>query len=131
MISDIFQNRFVVTDEVNNKGSMSYNNMKKFTSWTPVTLPEDIVSYLYQAAIDNSMGRRLVIYQMDKMSEKPPPNVSNIDNAVVIKFISMAVAVYNSDLSVPPCHRATVAPTSLAFGMCTSFHRNANKVRAG
>lgn len=105
MISDIFQNRFVVTDEVNNKGSMSYNNMKKFTSWTPVTLPEDIVSYLYQAAIDNSMGRRLVIYQMDKMSEKPPPNVSNIDNAVVINFISMAVAVYNSDLSVPPCHR--------------------------
>lgn len=138
MVNFLAQKRFLICDECEIKDGFSYNNIKRWTSGTPVTLEDGTTCQLSQSAfiltnnipfndkagINNSIGRRLVIYHMDRiMSDFEPPDVSKINNFVVLKFISMAVAVYNSDKKIPP--------TSLPIAMYSFFRRNINKVTAG
>lgn len=138
LITLLAQKRFLICDECEIKDGFSYNNIKRWTSGAPVTLEDGTTCHLSQSAfvltnnipfnekagINNSIGRRLVIYHMDRiMSDFEPPDISKIDNFVILRFISMAVAVYSASPKVPP--------TSLAIALYSFFRRNINKITAG
>lgn len=64
--------------------------------------------YNDKASINNSIGRRLVTYHMDGiMSDYVTPVSSRINNFVILRFISMAIAVYNSNTKLSPTLRYT------------------------
>ncbi|KAK1828582.1 hypothetical protein QBC39DRAFT_393080 [Podospora conica] len=138
IITLLAQKRFLICDECEIKDGFSYNNIKRWTSGTPVTLEDGSTCHLSQSAfiltnnipfndkpgINNSIGRRLVIYYMDRiMSDYDLPDISKIDNFVVVRFISIAVAVYNADIRFPP--------TSLPIALYSFFRRNVKKITAG
>lgn len=81
-----------------------------------------------KARINNSIGRRLVIYHppvdMHRiMSDYDPPDISKIENLVVLRFISIAVVVKNLDIKFPP--------TSLPIALYSFFRKNINRITAG
>ncbi|KAG6050979.1 hypothetical protein E4U17_006318 [Claviceps sp. LM77 group G4] len=138
LITLFAQKRFLICDDCEIRDGFSYSNIKRWTSGTPVTLEDGSTCHLSQSAfvstnniplndkdgINSSIGRRLVIYHMDKnMSDYEPPDVSEIDNVVILRFISMAVSVYTADMEVPP--------TSLPIALYSFFRRNINKITAG
>ncbi|KAJ0159169.1 hypothetical protein CTA2_10190 [Colletotrichum tanaceti] len=68
-VMNLLEKRFLICDECNNRDGFSYNNVKRWTSGTPVTLEDgspDGLLVAERASINNSISRRLVIYYMDK-----------------------------------------------------------------
>lgn len=132
----ICEKRILICDEYKIEGGFSYQHIKRWMSNAPISL-SDRTEFLSQtlivisnkillnkrAAFNNSIGRRLVIYDIRKKlgKEKLLPQVA-IDNSVMLKFISLCVAYGNSFKSTP---------TSLAIAMYTVSTRSIIKTTAG
>ncbi|KAK8011814.1 hypothetical protein PG989_000074 [Apiospora arundinis] len=127
--------RYLICDECKISEDISYNNIKRWTSGAPVSfegrtgflshtaLVTSNVAPFYKEAVSNSIGKRLVIYHMDKMSAYEPMDKSRVNNIVLFKFISVAISVYNAMPEHPP--------TSLAITLYTVFRKNINRIAAG
>ncbi|KAF1910996.1 hypothetical protein BDU57DRAFT_543616 [Ampelomyces quisqualis] len=77
-----------------------------------------------KAAINDSIGRKIVIYHMDKpMCSRQPVQPYEIDNIAVVKLVSLAISVFNSN----PRVRYILA----AVALYTFFRRNVDKITAG
>ena len=135
-VMTLCQKRILICDECKIKDGFSYNNIKKWTSEAPVTM-EGRTGYLSQtaiiisndipfyekAAVNNSIGRRLVIYHMKKNLKKfKPLDRSEITNQVAIRFISYAISIATAFEN---------APVSLPIALYTVFRKNVNKITAG
>lgn len=137
-VSDLCQKRFLVCDQCDCKDSFSYSNVKSWTSGGCVTVEDGStvvlsktafvmtsnIPFIEKSAINNSIGRRMVIYHMNKrMGDLKPIDRSEITNTVVLEFISLAVAVFNFSPKTP-----YVTP---AIAIYTLFRKNVNKNTAG
>lgn len=136
VIMTLCEKRILICDECKIENGFSYNNIKRWTSEAPITM-EGRTGYLSQSAIiisnhipfyeksavNNSIGRRLVIYHMKKNLKKfVPVERSEITNVVSLKFISYAISIANAFRD---------PPTSLAIALYTVFRKNINKITAG
>jgi hypothetical protein len=130
------EKRYLVCDECKIEDGFSYNNIKRWTSGAPISMEgrtgylchtlfvmTNTMPFAEKAAINNSIGRRLVIYHLDKKMWKYEalPREA-ITNSVILKFVSMCLTVYHSDTKVPP--------TSLAIALYSLFRKNINKYTA-
>ena len=136
MVMNLCQKRILICDECKIEDGFSYNNIKRWTSEAPITM-EGRTGYLSQTAIvisnhipfyeksavNNSIGRRLVVYHMKKNLNKfKPLDRSEITNQIAIKFISYAISVAIA-FEYPP--------VSLPIALYTVFRKNVNKMTAG
>lgn len=135
-VMELCEKRILVCDECKIKDGFNYDNVKKWTSESPVSMKgrsgflaqtaivtSNQLPFFEKAAINNSIGRRMVIYHMKKrMSNYKPVESSDITNMVALRFISLALSV-SSAFERPP--------TSLAIALYTLFRKNINKITAG
>lgn len=135
-IMTMCEKRLLICDEVDVKNGFSYNNIKKWTSNSPVSdgvlttfLSQNIIAttnnmpFSEKAAINRSIGRRLVIYDLRKYLGKMkgiPDHM--INNKVRLKFVSLCLAT--ADAFEEP-------PTDIKTALYTFFRRNINKITAG
>jgi len=137
VVMNLCEKRILVCDECKIQDGFNYDHIKRWTSEAPNTGSNGMVSFLSQtcivisnnlpfyekAAMNNSVGRRLVIYHMTKkMTNFKPIERSDMNNNVSLKFISLAV-------STAIAH--DYAPTSLPIALFTNFRKNTNKITAG
>lgn len=129
--------KFLVCDECKIDEGFSYNNIKRWTSGAPISMEgrtgflshtlfviTNSIPFAEKAAINNSIGRRLVFYHMDKKMWKYKPLKNDaITNTVILKFVSMCLSVYSSMPANPP--------TSLAIALYSLFRKNINRYTAG
>ncbi|KAI6986067.1 hypothetical protein KC359_g8908 [Hortaea werneckii] len=130
------EKRLLICDECRIEDGFAYNNVKRWTSEAPITM-NGLTGFLCQtsivvsnhipftdkAGINNSIGRRLVIYHMQKrMSKFQALDKSEITNRVALRFISLCLGVATA-FERPP--------TSLAIALYTFFRKNTNKITAG
>lgn len=135
-VMNLCEKRLLICDEVEIEDGLSYNNIKRWTSNSPVSdgvtttfLSQNIIattnkmSFSEKSAINRSVGRRLVIYDLRKYlgNRKGMPD-HMITNKVRLKFVSMCLAIAEA-YEHPPTHIRTA--------LYTFFRRNVNKVTAG
>ena len=136
VVMSLCSKRILVCDECQVEDGFSYNNIKRWTSNSPVSsggktaiLRQTIIGlsnkapFYERSAINNSIGRRLVIYHMKKIMKRGAEVPSHmITNAVRLKFMSLCLCVAAS--YDEPC-------PSLAICLYTLFRKNVNKITAG
>lgn len=94
----------------------------RYLSHTSIVISNTIPFY-EKDAVNNSIGRRLVVYHMTKSpGALRPLDRSKITNAVLLKFLGLCLAVAR-----PYEH----PPTSLAMALYTVFCKNVNRITAG
>lgn len=135
-VMHLCEKRILVCDECKIDEGFSYNNIKRWTSEAPVSM-KGVTGYLSQTGIivsnhipfsdkggiNNSIGRRLVIYHMKKkMSSFKALDRSEITNNVALRFISGCISVASA---------YEHAPTSLAIALYSIYRKNVNKITAG
>ena len=135
-VMELAEKRLIICDECDIEEDMHSNNIKRWTSNAPVQ-SKDVSAYLSQTIIgitnklgfsktgliNNSIGRRVIIYRMNKRlgKLKPFPREA-ITDAVRLQFIGLA-------LSVTECYER--APVSLEMALETEFKRSVNFITAG
>ncbi|KAL9631173.1 MAG: hypothetical protein Q9164_006034 [Protoblastenia rupestris] len=130
------QNKILICDECKIMDGFSYNDIKRWTSEAPITM-SGRVGYLCQtaimtsnkipfyekAAVNNSIGRRLVIYHMSMNLERCTSlDRSEISNLVILRFVSLCLS-YARAFPVPP--------VSMPIVLYTIFRKNVNRTIAG
>ena len=128
--------RIIFCDECNIDEGMNHDNIKRWTSNSPVE-SEGMVAFLSQIiigltntlgfakrdTIKNSIGRRVIIYKMDKnMGKYKMFPKERINNSVRLQFV--ALALWYASAFVHP-------PVSLEMALETIFKRSVNYVTAG
>lgn len=135
-VMTLCEKRFLVCDEVEIEDGFSYNNIKRWTSNSPVSdgvttafLRQNIIAtsnkipFLEKGALNRSLGRRLVIYDLRKyLGKEKGMSDNDFDNKLRLKFVSMCLAVSEA-YEYPPTHIKTA--------MYTFFRKNINRVTAG
>ncbi|KAK5145851.1 hypothetical protein LTR04_001193 [Oleoguttula sp. CCFEE 6159] len=136
LVMKLAEKRLIVCDECGIDQDMNYNNIKRWTSNAPVQ-SDGMSAYLSQtiigisnkmgfaakAAINNSIGRRVVIYKMDKELGKLRSFPAGAVNSYVkMQFIGAC-------LSVSSLYER--APMSLEIALYTLFRRSSNFITAG
>lgn len=135
-VMNLCQKRLLICDECKIADGFNYDTIKKWTSEAPVSMDgrtgylaqtaivtSNSIPFYEKAAINNSIGRRLVIYHMQKrMTKQRPVEPNEITNMISLKFMSLAISVANA-FSDPP--------SSLAIALYTFFRKNINKITAG
>lgn len=136
LVMRLCQKRILICDECRIEDGFSYNNVKRWTSEAPITM-NGRIGYLAQTAIvtsnkipfyekgavNNSIGRRLVIYHMNKNLEKfEALDRSEISNLVILRFVSLCLS-YSRAFPIPP--------VSLPIALYTVFRKNVNRITAG
>ncbi|KAF4460194.1 cell division control 48 variant 1 [Fusarium albosuccineum] len=135
-VMELAEKRLIICDECDIEDDMNYNNIKRWTSNAPIQ-SKGVSAYLSQTiigitnklgfsksgSINNSIGRRVIVYRMDKRLGKLKPFPKDaITNRVRLQFISMALSVSN-------CYER--APVSLEMALETEFKKSVNHVTAG
>lgn len=135
-VMELAEKRLVICDECDIEEDMNYNNIKRWTSNAPVQ-SRGVSAYLSQTiigitnklgfskmgSINNSIGRRVIIYRMNKRLGKLKPFPKEaITNRVRMQFIGMALSVSN-------CYER--APVSLEIALETEYKKSVNHVTAG
>jgi hypothetical protein len=128
--------RIIICDECNIEEGMNNDNVKRWTSDSPVQ-SDGMSAYLSQIVIgltntmgfakrdtiNNSMGRRVMVYKMDKrMGDYKAFPKDRIDNWIRMQFVSLALW-YAAEFKYPP--------VSLEMALETIFKRSVNYVTAG
>ena len=128
--------RIIICDEVKIDEDFNYNNIKRWTSGSPIQ-SKGLSAYLCQTvigitnkigwykkeAVSNSIGRRLIIYKMDKsLGDLQPFEKSSITNTIRMQFISYCLAMAD---------RFKYPPTSLEIAVYTIFRKSSNWITAG
>ena len=136
MVMELLGKRLIVCDECGIKDDMNYNNVKRWTSNAPVQ-SKGVSAYLSQTMIgitnkigfssrgeiNNSIGRRVVVYKMDKELGKVKPfTKGSFTSQARIQFMAACIAVSN-------CYKR--APMSLEVALYTVFRRSVNHTTAG
>lgn len=135
-VMKLCEKRILICDECKIDDGFNYDHIKKWTSEAPYT-DQGMTSYLSQtaivisnhlpffqkAAVNNSIGRRLVIYHFTrKMTSFKPVDRSEITNRVALRFIALALATAEAH---------EYPPVSLPTALYTIFRKNVNKITAG
>lgn len=135
-VMSMCEKRLLICDEVEIEDGLSYNNIKRWTSNSPVSdgvttafLRQNIIatsnkmSFYEKGAINRSIGRRLVIYDLRKyLGKKKGLSDHMITNKIRLKFVSLCLAV--SEAYEHP-------PTNIKTALYTFFRKNINKITAG
>lgn len=135
-VMNMCEKRLLICDEVEIEDGLSYNNIKRWTSNSPVSdgvttafLRQNIIattnkmSFTEKQAINRSIGRRLVIYDLRKyLGRDKGVSDHEITNKVRLKFVSLCLAISEA-YSYPPTHIKTA--------LYTFFRKNINKITAG
>lgn len=124
LVMRLAEKRPIVCDKCRIEEDIKYSNIKRWTCNVPVR-SERMSAYLSQtiigirnklgfavkAAINNSIGRRIVIYRMDKkLSRSRPFPIGAVNSYVKMQFITACLSILN------PYERV---PTSLEIALCT------------
>lgn len=135
-VMELAEKRLIVCDECDIEDDMNYNNIKRWTSNAPVQ-SKGVSAYLSQTiigitnklgfskagSINNSIGRRVIIYRMNKRLGKLKPFPKEaITNRIRLQFIALALSVSN-------CYER--APVSLEIALETEFKKSVNHITAG
>jgi len=135
-VMKLAEKRVVICDECGIEDDMNYNNIKRWTSNAPVQsdgmsahLSQTIIGisnkmgFAVKGAINNSIGRRVVIYKMDKeLGKLKPFPAQAVNDYVKMQFISACLSVSNL---------YERAPMSLEIALYTIFRRSVNFITAG
>ena len=135
-VMELCQYRILVCDECKINDGFSYNNIKRWTSEAPITsegrtgylcqtgiIVSNFVPFYEKAAVNNSIGRRLVIYHMTKkMSKYKALRRHEITSMVALKFIGLCIAIASAHVS---------PPVSLPMALYSVFRKNVNRITAG
>ena len=135
-IMQLCQSRILVCDECKIKDGFSYDHVKRWTSESPVSsdgrtgylsqtafVISNHIPFYERAAVNNSIGRRLVVYHMKKKLTKfKPLSDDEISNAARLRFVALALSV-SSAYKHPP--------VSLAIALYSIFRKNVNRFTAG
>lgn len=135
-VMSMCEKRLLICDEAEIEDGLSYNNVKRWTSNSPVSdgvttafLRQNIIattnkmSFTEKASINRSIGRRLVIYDLRKyLGKEAGLSDGDITNMTRLKFVSLCLAVAEAYLH---------PPTSIKTALYTFFRKNVNKVTAG
>jgi hypothetical protein len=128
--------RIIVCDECEIEEDFNYNNIKRWTSGAPIQ-SDGLSAYLSQTiiaisnkmcwskkeAINNSIGRRVVIYKMDKpLGKLKPFPKHSITNKIRMQFIALGLSVADA-FDYPP--------TSLEIAIYSIFRKSSNWITAG
>jgi hypothetical protein len=136
VVVELCEKRILVCDEVEIADGFSYNNIKRWTSNSPVSsgtstslLSQTIVAlsnkipFYSRGSTNNSIGRRLVVYHMKKeMGKMESMHTSVITNKMLLMFVSMCMSVLDA---------YPRAPASLPIALYSQFHKSVNKITAG
>jgi hypothetical protein len=136
VVVELCEKRILVCDEVEISDGFSYNNIKRWTSNSPVSsgtstslLSQTIVAlsnkipFYSRGSTNNSIGRRLVVYHMKKeMGKMAAMPTSVFSNKMLLMFISMCLSVGEAYPNAPP---------SLPIALYSQFHKSVNKITAG
>ncbi|RYP11921.1 hypothetical protein DL767_011213 [Monosporascus sp. MG133] len=136
LVVKMCEKRVLVCDKCEIEDEFSYQHVKRWTSNGPVSsggrtgflsqtsiAVSNKIPFYEEAAVSNSIGRRLVIYDMRKdLGSEKPLERSEIANSVMLKFLSLCLACGN-------VYRST--PTSPAIAMYTMFRKSINGITAG
>ncbi|RYP66496.1 hypothetical protein DL771_007756 [Monosporascus sp. 5C6A] len=126
----------LICDEREIGDGFSYQHIKRWTSNAPVSsggrtgfllqtliVVSDKIPFYNKAAVSNSIGRRLVIYDIRKdLGSEKPVDRSEIANSAILKFLSSCLAPRNASRSTP---------TSPAIAIYTMFRKSINSITAG
>ncbi|KAH8156706.1 hypothetical protein CIB48_g11545 [Xylaria polymorpha] len=135
-VMTLAEKRLVICDKCKIEDDMNYNNIKRWTSNAPVQsdgisahLCQTIIgitnkiSFSKTGSINNSIGRRVIIYRMEKKLGKLKPfPKGSINTQVRLQFIAMAQSVSNN---------YERAPVSLEMALETEFKKSVNHITAG
>lgn len=135
-VMSLAEKRLIVCDECGIEEDFNYNNIKRWTSNAPVQsggmsayLSQTIIGisnkmgFARKDAINNSVGRRMVIYKMDKkLGELKPFSPHLVNDYVKTQFIGACLSVSNL---------YERAPMSLEIALYTIFRRSVNFITAG
>ncbi|CAG8979187.1 hypothetical protein HYALB_00000322 [Hymenoscyphus albidus] len=135
-VLELCQKRLLICDECKIADGFNYDNVKKWTSEAPVTMKgrtgylaqtatitSNNIPFYEKSAMNNSIGRRMVVYHMCKpMTKQKKVYPREVTNMVSLSFMSLAVSVAAA-FERPP--------TSLAIALYTFFRKNVNKMTAG
>lgn len=136
VVMTLCEKRILICDECEIENGFSYQHIKRWTSDAPVSFKtrtgflsqtlivvSNKIPFYEKAAVNNSIGRRLVIYDMRKdLGSSTPVDRSDITNSVVFRFMSLCLACGNAFSS---------SPTSPAIAMYTMFRKSINTITAG
>ncbi len=135
-VMELAEKRLIICDECDIEEDMNYNNIKRWTSNAPVQ-SKGVSAYLSQTiigitnklgfsktgSINNSIGRRVIVYRMNKRLGKLKPFPKEaITNKIRLQFIGLA-------LSVSSCYERP--PVSLEIALETEFKKSVNHITAG
>lgn len=135
-VMELCAKRILICDECKIEDGFSYNNVKKWTSQSPISMGGRVgflsqsaiitsnkIPFYEKSAVNNSIGRRLVVYHMNKNLEKyEPVDPSEITNTVRLRFMSICLSC-TASFSHPP--------VSLPIALYTVFRKNVNRMTAG
>ncbi|KAG5956619.1 hypothetical protein E4U56_006493 [Claviceps arundinis] len=135
-VMELAEKRLIICDECDTEDDFNYNNIKRLTSNAPVQskgvsgeLSQTIIGitnklgFCKTAAINDSIGGRLVIYRMNKsMGRIEPFPKEALTSLVRMQFISLA-------LSVADCY--SKSPMSLEMALETEFRKSPGAVQDG
>ncbi len=136
IVMKLAEKRVIICDECGIEDDMNYNNIKRWTSNAPVQsagmsayLSQTIIGisnkmgFATKSAINNSVGRRVVIYKMDKeLGKLKPFPAQAVNDYVKLQFISACLSV---------SAQYERAPVSLEIALYTVFRRSVNFITAG
>lgn len=135
IVMKLAEKRVIICDEGGIEEDMNYNNIKRWTSNPPVQsggmsahLSQTIIGisnkmgFAVRGAINSSIGRRVVIYKMDKeLGKLKPFPAQAVNDYVKMQFISACLSVLGL------CERA---PMSLEIALYTFSRRSVNFITA-
>lgn len=130
------EKRILICDECDIGDGFNYNNIKRWTSNAPISIKgrtgflcqtiiaiSNKIPFYEKSAINNSIGRRVVIYHMKKkLGNREPLPESAFNNNTLFTFMSLCLTIL--DAYPRP-------PVSLPIALYTLFRKNVNRITAG
>lgn len=135
-LMEIASRRLIIDDEADLSDDVAVDNIKKLNSGSPVEMAgssfmlsltvigiTNRMGWFKKDAVTNSMGRRYVIYKMNKdLQHLKPFDESRITNHTIQQFSAMCIA---TSLAYDR------APISLMMALFTVFRKSINWITAG
>lgn len=135
-LMEMASKRLIIDDESDTSVDVNTTNIKKFNSGSPVEmggssfmLNQTIIGitnklgFYRKESITRSMGRRFVIYRMDKdLQNAKEFDESRINNHIIHQFTALCLAT---------ALRFERSPMTLEIALYTAFRRSVNWITAG